>query len=269
MRARVRFAPAAGTGVIEAGVLVDKSAEVAARVFPAWCLVLVTAGGGGYRWPGARAAVGAGDLLVVVPDERHAYGPDPAGAWSEIFLTLAGPVADAVGAGLPHVLPARAPAFRREFARIADEFIATGHDPGGVLLARLHLLLASAASAPADDGGGWLRSAQALLAARPERPLAPAAVARAVGMEYRRFRRDFRRAVGMPPAAYRLHCRLAEARRLLIERPDLPLADIAAATGFCSAFQFSRIFRRHHGVPPSRERRGSSDPLRDRHPSVS
>ena len=63
------------------------------------------------------------------------------------------------------------------------------------------------------------------------------------------FLRAFKAAVGQTPHQYLIGCRLARARRLLLE-DDLPLAEIGRRCGFGNPSHFAAIFRRHEGVPP-------------------
>ncbi len=218
---------------------------------------MITDGHGSYRWNGGRRSVSVGDLLVVVPGEPHSYGPPPGAVWNEAFLTASGPIGDALARSVAqedHVLTGITPALRHRFATIADRFIADGMDRGGVLLAELHGLLASHRAAPPSEADSWLTRAQAILGSQPERSVAAAEAAALVHMPYRTFRRVFKARTGLSPAAYRLHCRLAAARRMLVEEPGLDLSSIAAATGFCSPFQLSRMYRRHYGRPPGADR---------------
>jgi len=46
-------------------------------------------------------------------------------------------------------------------------------------------------------------------------------------------------------------CRLDHARRLLVTRPDMSIADIAAASGFGVRTSFTRSFKQKHGLTPS------------------
>ena len=47
------------------------------------------------------------------------------------------------------------------------------------------------------------------------------------------------------------NCRLDHARRLLVSRPDMSIADIAAASGFGVRTTFSRCFKAKHGLTPT------------------
>jgi AraC-like DNA-binding protein len=73
--------------------------------------------------------------------------------------------------------------------------------------------------------------------------------------------RVFRRTVGLPPHAYLTGVRVRQARRLLLA--DLPIADVAAQTGFADQSHLSRHFKRIVGVPPGRYRQNSKN-IQDR-----
>jgi AraC family transcriptional regulator of arabinose operon len=51
--------------------------------------------------------------------------------------------------------------------------------------------------------------------------------------------------------------RLLHAARLL-EATELPVERVAAASGFTSAFHFSRVFRQRYGTPPGAYRKGTA-----------
>jgi transcriptional regulator GlxA family with amidase domain len=70
------------------------------------------------------------------------------------------------------------------------------------------------------------------------------------GLSTHHFARAFHQSVGVPPHSYLLTRRLERAERLLRET-RLPLAEIAAATGFADQSHLSRHFRRRTGMPPS------------------
>jgi AraC family transcriptional regulator len=63
------------------------------------------------------------------------------------------------------------------------------------------------------------------------------------------FARSFRSSVGLAPHAYVMRRRLLRAQELLAST-DLPLIDIALATGFADQSHFSRRFHQMTGVPP-------------------
>ncbi|RQR31340.1 AraC family transcriptional regulator [Burkholderia sp. Bp9142] len=75
-------------------------------------------------------------------------------------------------------------------------------------------------------------------------------VARAAGLSPFHAARLFTRTTGMPPHAWRNQLRLQRALAPL--RAGVPIADVAAASGFVDQSHFTRHFKRMFGVPPGR-----------------
>ena len=89
-----------------------------------------------------------------------------------------------------------------------------------------------------------------------ESPKPRDALARLAGVSLRQLERLFRHHLGRSIHRHYLSLRLDRARQLLRET-SLPVLDVALATGFGSASQFSRAFARAFGEAPSRVRRSS------------
>ena len=79
----------------------------------------------------------------------------------------------------------------------------------------------------------------------PLRDLAAMATARSVP----HFCAQFRREVGVSPAAYHLQLRL-DAARLTLRQPGFDVTKTAQLHGFSSSQHFSTLFRRAYGVTP-------------------
>jgi AraC-like DNA-binding protein len=75
-----------------------------------------------------------------------------------------------------------------------------------------------------------------------------------VRMSSSHFIRSFQKAVGVTPHRYVVQSRVAKARELLATT-DLPLIEIALATGFSDQSHFTRRFQESTGVPPGAFRR--------------
>ncbi|BCT77640.1 AraC family transcriptional regulator [Sinomonas cyclohexanicum] len=119
------------------------------------------------------------------------------------------------------------------------------------------LLGAVLAHGGAHDGAGHFRASLAVIAARHSDPaLDAASIAAAVGVSERQLSRIFSSEGTSVPSAV-MDARLAVANRLLMapEHADLPMAEVAARTGFASQAQFSRSYRQRYGLPPLRHRR--------------
>lgn len=94
-----------------------------------------------------------------------------------------------------------------------------------------------------------LRRAQAILGDRLDEEIALADVAAAVGLSPFHFARGFKAATGMPPHGWRNARRIAHAQALLTGTPR-PIAEIAAACGFCSQAHLTNAFRKVTGTTP-------------------
>jgi AraC-like DNA-binding protein len=75
-------------------------------------------------------------------------------------------------------------------------------------------------------------------------------MARRCGMGVTNFIHHSKQLVNMTPIQYLNHCRLTAAARLLRERPDRSVTQIALACGFASSQYFATLFRRQFGVTP-------------------
>lgn len=66
--------------------------------------------------------------------------------------------------------------------------------------------------------------------------------------------RMFKKHTGMTPISFLLKLRVDQARRLLRDRPDLTVEQIALSVGFHDPLYFSKQFRRLHGESPTQYR---------------
>jgi AraC family transcriptional regulator of adaptative response / DNA-3-methyladenine glycosylase II len=82
-------------------------------------------------------------------------------------------------------------------------------------------------------------------------------LARDVGLSARQLRRAVRREYGVSPIALAQTRRLHLAKQLLAES-DLPIIDVAFASGFDSVRRFNALFRSHYRLTPTRMRRASA-----------
>ena len=87
-----------------------------------------------------------------------------------------------------------------------------------------------------------------------EVPVPIADVAAHCSISQRQLERLFTEHLGASPQGYYLRLRLEQARELLRDT-DRSVLEVALACGFGSCASLSRAYRRHHGTPPSRDRR--------------
>lgn len=63
------------------------------------------------------------------------------------------------------------------------------------------------------------------------------------------------------PVRYLHNLRLAAARQLLMENPDLPVTSVAYDCGFSSSQYFATSYKRRYGLSPTSNRRGANAPV--------
>ncbi|MBX3598641.1 MAG: GlxA family transcriptional regulator [Rhizobiaceae bacterium] len=93
-----------------------------------------------------------------------------------------------------------------------------------------------------------------LMADTLDEPLSAVQLAKSAGLSVRQVERLFLRHLNMTPGKYYTRLRLERARELL-RQTNMPILDIAVATGFASHSYFAQSYRQHFGRPPSEERR--------------
>ncbi len=209
-----------------------------------------------------------GDLYIAYPGEKHGTGPVPNPEnhhlWAGLKLDQLGPTAIRLAAelrakrvraltGCPEVEPvlrglvaqvvAHHPDRRRAIQAYLELFLT-------LVAQRLH---AGERRTPAPSALPYSYAVQRAVTFMeqqldrrlPLRDLAAMATARSVP----HFCSQFRREVGVSPAAYHLQLRL-DAARLTLRQPGFDVTKAALQHGFSSSQHFSTLFRRAYGMTP-------------------
>ena len=87
-----------------------------------------------------------------------------------------------------------------------------------------------------------------------DEPFSAVQLAKSAGLSVRQVERLFLRHLNMTPGRYYMRLRLERARELL-RQTNMPILDVAIATGFTSHSYFAQSYRSLFGRPPSEERR--------------
>ncbi len=222
------------------------------RRFQEFAVVLVLGSGRYENAAGWSVRLSPGDVILVIPDHPHRYGPEAGDVWHELFVTFTGPIGDLwYRHGLDQRLPVWSVGDPQPWIRRWERLL---RPPPHLTAAcrrvgTLHALLADlAALRPGNGDPAWLVQARHDLG-QPGAGLSMPAIARRAGLSDDGFRRAFRRAVGETPAAFRRRCRLEAVGRLLV-RQELTLSQIADATGFSDAFHLSKVWKQTTGSSP-------------------
>lgn len=82
-------------------------------------------------------------------------------------------------------------------------------------------------------------------------PIDVQSLSAAVGMSSRQLSRKIQTITGETTINFLAEYRIEHAKKLLIAQPDMPIADVAVASGFEDSAYFSRVFKQETGVSPS------------------
>lgn len=160
----------------------------------------------------------------------------------------------------PHFAPPDAQ--WRDLARLLAQAIAAPQSSRLVIegLVSAALGLCFGGEAPAEPRRGGLTDRQIgaleqLVAADPARPITVAQMAQTAGLSPSWFAHAFKTSLKVSPHHWLMRRRLEAAMRLMQGDAELPLAEIAAGTGFADQAHFSRAFKAAYRCPPGAWRR--------------
>ena len=236
------------------------------RIMGAYGLIYMADAQGYYQDAnGLNAALRTGDVVWLHPGLAHAYGPNPGESWTQIYLIFEGAQWvrwAAEGVLDPHRALTHAEPVDYWRRRIAEIFQARETPrPASALRmvgATLQLvtdLLAADEEARGSRDDDWLIESQHLLGDRRALPpLAPQAVARAVGLSYESFRKRFAERLGESPGQYQKRRRIEHACAAIYQG-NRSFKALVEELGFCDVFHFSKTFRQVTAETPSAFRR--------------
>ncbi|MDB6167793.1 MAG: hypothetical protein JWM88_657 [Verrucomicrobia bacterium] len=221
-----------------------------------------------WKADGEVTAQAMGDLYIAYPGEKHGTGPVPNPEnhhlWAGLKLDRLGTNASRLGSELrkkrvrsltncPEVEPvlrglvaqvvANHPERRRAIEAYLELFIALVSQRLQAGGRRMPVATALPYSHAVQRAVTYME--QQLDRRLPLRDLAAMATARSVP----HFCTQFRREVGVSPAAYHLQLRL-DAARLTLRQPGFDVTKAALQHGFSSSQHFSTLFRRAYGLTP-------------------
>ncbi|TGP21696.1 MULTISPECIES: AraC family transcriptional regulator [unclassified Mesorhizobium] len=228
---------------------------------PTWVFGVVVAGVEKLRIGQRQHLAPAGTIIIVNPEEPHdGERGEPAG-WAyrtcypdaalmaEIAEDLDLPTLPMFGKGT-----VEAPELARAFVR-AHRLAGQALEQEAAMLAVLRELVSRFGNGRhrdrAPDGGETARRFRLygeLMAADLAAGFDLAHLAAAAGVTRFRVIRDFHRAAGMTPGQYLRDRRIRAASALI--KTDMPLAEIAAATGFADQSHLTRVFKTIKGLSP-------------------
>ncbi len=221
---------------------------------------------------GASHLLGAGDLLVLNPEEAHAGGPPAEGSWTYRALYPSRDLMREIAAEFPagRLTTGRltVPEFGRDIVR--DPAVAASlrrfhrltESPGSSMLERetqltraLALLTGRHARTPREPRRPGrepqaVRRCMQYLAEHVTHNVTLRELAEITGLSAFHLCRVFRESAGMAPHAYQTQLRVRHAKDLLLTGQPIALA--ATESGFYDQAHLTRYFKLIVGVPPGR-----------------
>ncbi len=239
-------------------------------------LVIVTRGHGKHILPGSERNISAGDVFLIHGKTRHAYSELHDLALYNIMFDLKEfnhPLFALQGKSLlPSLFLLKVPdggvhlsgeEFQAVFElvrKMEDEQTSAAEDSDAMISAlfmQLILLLGrSAVSAGITRKSPQYSRVDELVDEITEhsaRKWSRAEMAKKAGMSLSTLTRHFRERTGVSPLEYLIRVRLKKAS-VLLQNPELGLAEIADMTGFTDSNYFCRLFRKYFGISPGKYR---------------
>ena len=239
-------------------------------------LVIVTRGHGKHILPGSERNISAGDVFLIHGKTRHAYSELHDLALYNIMFDLKEfnhPLFALQGKSLlPSLFLLKVPdggvhlsgeEFQTVFElvrKMEDEQTSAAEDSDAMISAlfmQLILLLGrSAVSAGITRKSPQYSRVDELVDEITEhsaRKWSRAEMAKMAGMSLSTLTRHFRERTGVSPLEYLIRVRLKKAS-VLLQNPELGLAEIADMTGFTDSNYFCRLFRKYFGISPGKYR---------------
>jgi len=248
--------------------------------YPGHKILLCLKGSGFIRVNGRIWPVDRGQMAWIFNHHENAHWPQEGSPWEMYWIRVEGPHMDQIyetltASGSPvfagiHVTRCAA-IFRRIFRIMTRRSIAMEaalHAEVATLITQLFEARHSGSSSivgPTEIPPSLHKPLEAMRLYF-QKPLRVSELAAMAGMSATNFFRHFKAATGTSPIDWLRRERINQAKKRLIETDDT-IAEIAAQTGYCDQFYFSRDFKRMTTVTPSeyrqRERAQKKPPARE------
>lgn len=226
-----------------------------------WVLIVAEEGNGWVELTGKRFSLHRGQVALLPPDQSHAYGAGKNDPWRIYWFHFQGQGAEALLQWTPFstlqpvLTSASTDSLRRCFRSILST-VERGYSEHTLLeLSRslitvLTLCHARSTGASTSKQRGNIERIMETMREHLDQPRSLGTYARQCGLSISRFSEAFRDHCGVSPMAYFTELRVQLACELL-DTTDLQVSEIAEHLGFQDALYFSRLFRKHTGMPPT------------------
>ncbi len=245
--------------------------RIGPKVVDYYLLHHVVSGKGTFRMGEFEAELTAGHSFLIYPGQLFHYVSNERDPWRYRWVAFAGTQSASLimEAGLSQEQPVvhsgedRSPGERCR--SIFDAFRGRGSSASLKASGHLHLLFASLHEAasegvpssvrPDSHGEELVRQVVGYLSTQYAEPVTIEAMAETLGYNRAYLSRVFKQHTSLSPITFLTKLRIDHGRRLLRERPELTVEQIASSVGFQDALYFSKQFRRWYNQAPTDYRR--------------
>ncbi|CAM2846990.1 AraC family transcriptional regulator [Paenibacillus sediminis] len=239
------------------------------KIYDYFLLHYVEHGKGTFRTEHHTYHLHEGDCFLIHPDQLVSYSSDPVHPWRYRWVAFTGDEAYELvqSAGFHPSEPVartgrecRMQAFLSSILRV---FYERKESASLASIGYLHLIFAEAKEAihrttrltGAETAvQRTVKQMIHFMSSQYAHPVSIEQMSESLGYNRAYLSRIFKRETGMTPVTYLLKLRIDKARRLLRERSELSIEQIAASVGITDALYFSRQFRRFYDQSPSQYR---------------
>jgi AraC-like DNA-binding protein len=244
---------------------------VGPKVLDYYLLHHVVSGRGVYRCGGQEFQLQAGDSFLIEPEQLVSYTADQEYPWHYHWVAFQGDKSAKLLSriGFSSAQPIAQDMNDRELYKLYQQIQTTFYNknPFSPLEAAGNLLLLlsiygemlgtnvhNETALPETQAASTVRQAIHYLSTQYAEEITMETMAESLGYNRAYLSRLFKNHTGETPVTFLLKLRIDQARRLLREREDLTVEQIAFSVGFHDPLYFSKQFRRLQGLSPSQYR---------------
>lgn len=244
--------------------------RIGPKVVDYYLLHHVISGRGTFMMGDVREDLTAGDSFLIYPGQLFHYVSDEQDPWQYRWVAFAGTQSEAlvvesgIGLDYPIVHSGTDNTPGERCRSIFEAFNERGSSASLTATGHLHLLFASLQQAAAHEPLSMLRPDShskelvrqmiGYLSTQYPEPVTIEGMAETLGYNRAYLSRLFKRHTSFSPITFLTKLRVDHGRRLLRERPELTIEQIASSVGFQDALYFSKQFRRWYDQSPSEYR---------------
>jgi AraC-like DNA-binding protein len=241
--------------------------RIGPKVVDYYLLHHVISGKGTFRTGDFEAELEAGDSFLIHPRQLFHYVSDEEDPWHYRWVAFAGTLSDSLiaearlGPGYPVVHSGGDKSPGDRCRSIYEAFRGRGSSASLAASGHLHLLFASlheasaygttSALRPDSHSEELVRQVVGYLSTQYAEPVTIEGMAETLGYNRAYLSRLFKQRTSLSPVTFLTKLRVDHGRRLLRERPELTVEQIASSVGFQDALYFSKQFRRWYGQSPT------------------